>query len=80
MLWARDESSDEANHLLQLGGQRANELRMAVDHALQDLLGDVEAAEVRERAPPTLQHGRMHGLQAGAMHGSRHCRLVLRPG
>ena len=42
----RDESRDMADHLLQLGGLRVNELPMVVDHARQDMLGTVEAAEV----------------------------------
>ena len=67
-----------ADYLLQLGMLRANKLRMAEDHAHEDLLGNVEAAEVRQREPPPLPHGRMHELQAGC--SCRGCRLVLRPG
>ena len=76
---ACDELREEADHLLQLGRLRANELRMLVGHALHDPLGNVEAAEVREREPPPLPHGRMHGMQAVVVHGSRRSRLVLRP-
>ena len=49
---ARDESRDEADHPLQLGICRANELSMVVDQARQDLLGDVEAAEVQRGWAP----------------------------
>ena len=52
----RDEACNKADHFLQLNGRRADELRMVINHACQNLLGNVEAAEVREcenANPPT---------------------------
>ena len=74
-----NKARNEADHFLQLSGSRADELRMVVNHARQDLLRDVEAANVGEGEAPPLPHGRMHGLQAGGVHGGSSSRLVLRP-
>ena len=43
---AHDEGRNQADHLLQLSRQRADELRVVIDHACHDLLGDVESADV----------------------------------
>ena len=77
---ACDEARNQTDHLLQLSGCRADELRMVIDHARHDLFGDVEAADVGEGKTPPLPHRRMHRLQAGRMHGRSCSCLVPRPG